>query len=308
MGRVDKTQSKLTFEQRRAKSQDPVRTPEGARHTPERERPSPDIRELLVTMEKNLQSSISALGTKVDALTYRMDRMAERIDKHAGRLDVAEQRIVEVEEAQTTLDSDSKQLNTLVKTLQDKTEDLEARSRRCNLRLTGLPETTHTGIMELFVEKLLITLLGEGVFSPMFVVERAHRSLGPRPPEGAPPRPIIAKLLNYRDRDAALRLAREKHPLRYEGSTISLYPDFTIRVQEARKQFAPLKKQLKDMGVDYAMLYPARLRVNRQGRSHIFTDVSLLRKSIKNWAKDHRPDLEHQKLDLATGGPLDEND
>lgn len=97
----------------------------------------------------------------------------------------------------------------------------------------------------------------------IFVVERAPRSLGPRSRPGAPPRPIIARLLN--DRDAALSAASNKQDLQNEGSNISLYPDFTARVQEARRQFAPLKCQLREQNVDYAMLYPARLRVNRNG-------------------------------------------
>lgn len=226
---------------------------------------------MLKSIEKGLQGGISSLGAKIDALSYRMDRMGERLDKQAERLDMSKRRITEVEESQTILDTSHKQLGKVMQLLQDKTEDLEARSRRCNLRITGLPETS-TGKMEPFVEKLIVELLGAETLSNMFVVERAHRSLGPRPKPGAPPRPIIAKLLNYRDRDAALRVAREKQHLTYEGASISLYPDFTAKVQEARRQFSPLKKQLREMELEYAMLYPARLRVNRQERSYLFTD------------------------------------
>lgn len=155
---------------------------------------------MLVAMEKNLQSSITALGTKIDALSYRMDLMAERLDKHAERLDMSERRLTEVEESQISLDAELKQLGRVLRVLQDKTEDLEARSRRCNLRITGLPETTQTGNMEQFIEKLLVNLLSDEIFSTMFVVASAHRSSGPRSLPGATPRPIITKLLNYRDR------------------------------------------------------------------------------------------------------------
>lgn len=262
MGRGDKSQTKLSFDQRRSKSQDAVHTKNGASQEGEGADGDADIKSMLLAMDKGLQNSMAALGSKIDALTYRMDRMAERIDKHAERLDMSERRLTEVEEAHMELNTGHQKIESLMKALQDKTEDLEAWSRRCNLRITGLPETTQTGNMERFVEKLLITLLGEETFSPLFVIERAHRSLGPRPKPGAPPSPIIAKVLNYRDRDAALRQARDKKTLQYEGSEISLYPDYTARVQEARKHFAPYKKQLRDLGLDYAMLYPAKLRVN----------------------------------------------
>ena len=97
------------------------------------------------------------------------------------------------------------------------------------MRILGVPEPTNTGRMEEYVEKFLITL------SKVLVVTRAHRSLGTRPPPGSPSRPIVAKLLNYRDRDAVLRLARESGSITYEGN--SIYSDFTLQVQETRCKF-----------------------------------------------------------------------
>lgn len=304
MGKPDKTQPKLTFTQTRSKStesgEEDTNTPPTASNT------DTDIKQMLIAMEARLQGGITELGTKMDALTYQMDRMGERLDKHAERLDMAERRLTEAEEAQTTINSDHERIGKVFRALQDKTEDLEARSRRCNIRLMGLPESTQTGAMEKFVESLLQRLLGEGVFSNLFMVERAHRSLGPRPPPGTTPRPIIAKRLNYRDRDAALRAAREKQPLIYKGSTISIYPDFTPKVQDARRQFAPMKKQLKEWGLDYAMLYPAKLRVNTQGRSFFFTDTKTLQKTMKEWAKARKKDLPKRLEDEASGGTLDD--
>lgn len=54
--------------------------------------------------------------------------MTERMDKQAERLDMTERRVTEVEEAQTELDTDHKQRGKLLQTLQDKAEDLKARS------------------------------------------------------------------------------------------------------------------------------------------------------------------------------------
>ena len=92
--------------------------------------------------------------------------------------------------------------------------------------------------------------------SPLFAIERAHRALMP-PPVGAPPRVIIAKILNYRDRDTILKVAREKGPLKFENHTIAIYPDYTRRVQEARKSFLSVKQKLKAMDIKYMLLYPA---------------------------------------------------
>lgn len=151
-----------------------------------------------------------------------------------------------------------------------KTEDLEACSRRNNLRLMGIAESTQTGNMEHYVETLLINLLGRDNFSGVFIVERAHRSLAPPPPPAGRPRPIIAKILSYRDRDAALRKARELGKLQHDGMDISLYPDFTSQVQEARKKFLDSKKKLRENNISYAMMYPAR--ITDDGKSKIFNE------------------------------------
>ncbi|KAJ1181411.1 hypothetical protein NDU88_006618 [Pleurodeles waltl] len=42
---------------------------------------------------------------------------------------------------------------------------------------------------------------------------------------------------------------------------ISLYQDFTVQVQEVRRQFLQGKRWLHELQIDYNMLDPARLRV-----------------------------------------------
>lgn len=247
---------------------------------------------------------------KIDSLVFRMDRMSERLDKHAEQIDMTERRVTKVAEAQSETDLIKKQMAKALMTLQDKAEDLEARSRRSNIRITDFPESTSMGNMEQFKEKFLFSMLGLETFSDMFVVERAHRSLGPRPLPGAPPRPMIVKLLNHRD--AALMRARELGELQYEGSAISLYLDFTMKVQEARRQFSSLKRQLHDQNIEYAMLFPARLRVTLNGKARIFSDPKSLQKALKDFSKKVERDAEAGRLNEATrgasGGGLDERD
>lgn len=88
-------------------------------------------------------------------------------------------------------------MDRLLKIIAEKIEDLEARSWRNNVRILGLAETTNTGRMEDFIEMLLVDLFGRDSFSAHLTIERAHRSLAARPPEGAPPRPVIVRFLNY---------------------------------------------------------------------------------------------------------------
>lgn len=159
----------------------------------------------------------------------------------------------------------------MLKVIAVKNEDLEARSRRNNIRVLGIPESTNTGKMEEYVERLLRDTIEAESFLSQYIVERAHRSLGVRPPPGSTHRPIITRLLNYRDRDTSLIAVREKRQLTYEGNQFTIYPDFTAMVQEERRKLMLDKKKLREAQIDYALLYPARLQVTHQGKQTFFT-------------------------------------
>ncbi|KAJ1172927.1 hypothetical protein NDU88_004769 [Pleurodeles waltl] len=126
--------------------------------------------------------------------------------------------------------------------------------------------------METYVEKLLLTLFGADSMSKVFIVERAHRSLATRPPPGAPALPIIARILNYKDSKTILKLAREKQPLNFEGNVVSIYPDFTRMVHEARKKYIAVKRRLWQAQIAYAMLYTARLCITYKGKERVFAN------------------------------------
>lgn len=56
------------------------------------------------------------------------------------------------------------------------------------------------------------------------------------------------------------------------------------------------------------MLYLARLRMNREGRSRIFTDPKMLQKALKEWSKDRAHTEVTSDYEGATGGSLEEQD
>lgn len=92
-----------------------------------------------------------------------------------------------------------------------------------------------------------------------------------RPPRpGGPLRPIIARILNYKDRGTILLAARENAPLLLENEHISIYPDFTMAVQKARNTFREVKKTLQTHNLKYAMLFPARLKIIHNQKSFFF--------------------------------------
>lgn len=279
MGRTDNRQPKLTFTgrpSRQADNETPTQTvvPE----TQLDSEPDDDIKGIL----REVKTSLMDMHGKLDSIVARLDQVSRKVDRHDLRITNLETRVSDYDDNHTALSSQLTTMNKEMELIRTRNEDLEARSRRNNIRVTGIPESTNMGPIERYMEELLRDLFGTDL-SPMFLVERAHRTLGPRPPPGTPPRAILARILNYRDRDTILRLARERGSLTYQNHAIAIYPDFTQAVQSARREFIPAKKVLQKCGAKYAMLYPARLRVMASGKPIFFTDA----KAALKFAKQH---------------------
>ncbi|KAJ1151821.1 hypothetical protein NDU88_004600 [Pleurodeles waltl] len=111
--------------------------------------------------------------------------------------------------------------------------------------------------MESFVEKWIKDVLQPAGLSRVFVVERGHRALVAPLRPGAPSRAIIRRLLNYKDLDCILHAARVSDKALYKNCKISVYPDYTNKVQNSRKGFMAVKAK-------------ARLKVLWGGKAHFF--------------------------------------
>ncbi|KAJ1089696.1 hypothetical protein NDU88_002843 [Pleurodeles waltl] len=228
--------------------------------------------------EKHTQASLLCLPThpalrraEAHPTDNHLCRNRIWVNTKAGRQTEAEQRISAVEDTVHTKSKQLLQIEKVLKLIAAKNKYLEARSRRNNLRIVGIPESMDTGCMEHHVERLLTTIFGADSFSTLLIVEQVHRSLAVRPPPDTPPRWTIAHILNYRDRDTALRMVRKRRALKFKGNEISIYPDFTVVVYKAHKKFAPMKQKTLQANITYAMLCPAHLRITYRGKDHIFT-------------------------------------
>lgn len=64
--------------------------------------------------------------------------------------------------------------------------------------------------------------------------------------------------------------AREMGNILYNGTRVSIYPDFSPDLQKRRARFGEIKCKLHQMKVIYALLYPARLWVTTLGETIYF--------------------------------------
>lgn len=212
------------------------------------------------------------LTTKIEEVKVDISLIRHDMTKLRERVTEAETRIGQAVDTLYPLQHSYEDLQRQLQQLAQKHDDLENRSRRSNLRFIGLPEGADPAT---FLEQLLINAYGRDTFSTTFVVERAHQMPARRPPEGVPPRTFIAKLLNFKDRDAVLRMARLKGNIPFQSGFISAFPDFSAEVQRQRARFTEVKRCLRAHHIKYAMLFPARLHVAGEDRVHFFEDPTL---------------------------------
>ncbi|KAK7918793.1 hypothetical protein WMY93_010077 [Mugilogobius chulae] len=203
-------------------------------------------------------------GVKLGALAANADANQARLTSLEEATNAYTDRIVELEQQVCSLKDN-------VTALFDKTEDLEGRQRRCNIRILGVKEQFEAGSRPVTsVAKLLQEVLA---LDTTPTLDRAHRGLQPIPMRGQRPRPFIVKFHYYQEKLEVLRLAAKKGPLSYNGDTVLIFPDLPSTVAKRRGTFRGVKDLLRKCpDVKFGMLYPARLRITSSLGEKIFTD------------------------------------
>lgn len=122
--------------------------------------------------------------------------------------------------------------------------------------------------MEVFLEETF----GTEAFPPPQSVARAHGVAFSRRKQDDPPRPFIARIHRYQDKERILKLAREAGSLSFRGSEIHIYPDYSAEVSKKRAAFYTVKSQLRNAGFRYQMFFPAKLQVaDKNGQKLLFS-------------------------------------
>uniref|UniRef100_A0A3B4FQ70 L1 transposable element RRM domain-containing protein n=1 Tax=Pundamilia nyererei TaxID=303518 RepID=A0A3B4FQ70_9CICH len=194
---------------------------------------------------------------------------------------------------QAKVDAMSKELATL----ENKCEDLESRSRRNNIRIVGVPEENVLSATDV---SMLLTEAFQLGKEPL--VDRAHRTLAPKPNTGERPRAMLVKLHYYADCARILQKARELQRVQINNMTISVFPDHTAKTARARVAFNEVRRQLRGIqGVRFGILYPARLRITYQGmqRDFVSPDEDLARHSFPTLIQKKLSHLMLRKLSIV---------
>lgn len=224
--------------------------------------------EISSSILEKIDQRFDAFETRFQSLYSEQSELKERMDSQEQATGVLDQRVELLEANFTELTKHAEQLQT-------KLHDLEARSRRHNIKIVGIPENAEDGRPTDFVSKLIPELLGREHFPNPVKIDRAHRTLQPKPAAGAKPRTILARIHHFQEKEMILRLSREKRGCEFKGNKILLFPDYTSEVMSQRRAFADVMQALRGEGIRHSLRYPARLHVYwRDGeKPTIFNDA-----------------------------------
>uniref|UniRef100_H3AKZ7 L1 transposable element RRM domain-containing protein n=1 Tax=Latimeria chalumnae TaxID=7897 RepID=H3AKZ7_LATCH len=187
-----------------------------------------------------------------------------------GRLTSMETHLTESDERLSAAEARIMMLTSTVADLRDKIDDQENRARRNIIRILGFPE----GVEQEALPMLLKLPTGMDLS-----LERAHRSLAPRP--GQRLRPFIIKLLRFPVKELLLRSARDLGTLEWEGHKILLFLDLSRALQNRRQQFLSVKRILRDKMIKYGLFYLATLWVTYKGTTSSFATAEEAEKFVK---------------------------
>lgn len=200
-----------------------------------------------------------------------LNGIREDLRKTNDRINEAERRIGEAEERVLSIEEATCELIKLQKKLEDKQIDQEGRARQNNIRPHGIKEGAENGATSVsaFMEALLREKLAVPPTFPINV-ERAHRALGPRPPENAPPRSIVAKFLSYKCKEEIIKQAWEKKGFPYEGQRVYVDHDNAPEVMKKRKEYAEAKRVLRENKIRFQTPF----RVFYEGETRLYNSAA----------------------------------
>ena len=228
---------------------------------------------LAKALELMTNKLMTAINDKLEPLAKTVLSHTTELKRANDRLDEAEARVLQLETANEPYAERIVALERKVESLHDHVDELENRGRRKNIRIFNLPENIEGGNALDFFENWLPDFLGMDTKRGRVKLERAHRSLMPKPGSDQRPRPIIIRFHAFPDKQRAMAAVRRKAAggdITLEERKISFYHDLSAAVLRKRKEFYEAKQRLRQIGADYSMLFPAKLQVSLNGTKKTF--------------------------------------
>ncbi|CAL1594739.1 unnamed protein product [Knipowitschia caucasica] len=230
----------------------------------------------MTEMKDEIKQELAHFKTEIN---QKLLNITADIRNQGTRLAESEQRIGELESANKDLRDALLHSVKQQKTLMTKMTDLEGRSRRNNLRVYNISENAEGSSMSSFMDTFLkreLSLREEEDLQ----IQRAHRSLGPKPQDKHAARSILVNFQRFDMKDKVLRAAWAKKII-FDGKVITFANDMPTEINNKMKEYKDIKKSLKEAKIRFQTPYPAKLRVHWEDGPRVY-------KTAKEAAEDAR--------------------
>ncbi|KAL0152672.1 hypothetical protein M9458_052395, partial [Cirrhinus mrigala] len=220
--------------------------------------PDPNLIQAMKSMTDNI---VAVIDAKISTVLKAIDNQSSKIQSIVQRVQEAENRIDVTETTCMANETKIQHLEKRVRDLTEQVDDLENRGRRCNVRIISLPEDTEGSNPVRFFEKWIPDYLQVDTKAGKLKLERAHRSLAPKPAQGGRPHPVIIRFHNFQDKQRVMTATTKLFTLNSkltsssrdaDAPKISFFNDYSVAVVQKRRAFNKM---------EYALLYPATLSV-----------------------------------------------
>ncbi|CAI5678027.1 unnamed protein product [Oreochromis niloticus] len=258
--------------------------------------------EELKKLRKENQEGHNHTKMSLERLEQAVTDIRDHVAKHEERIGQMEERSSATED---TLMRHQRALRHLIHRdldLSAKCDDLQNRLRRNNIRIFQIPEGSEGHDMIRFISELLRGSLKLPTEMDM-KIERAHRSLGPRPTDPAvPPRSIIVRFLDAGIKDKIIQQAWSQKQVFFQDKRIFLDQDYSPDLQKKRARIYEVIKQLKRKNVQAKCLYPAKLRIKLDTGEKTFATLTEAAQQLKEMGVEiGRGDGRHIEEELKEG-------
>lgn len=235
---------------------------------------------------KDIRESIQNIGGMVrqELATFKEEigKQFEAIDMgmEAQGKDIKDlqDRVMETEEWNTDMREILASSLKQQRKLQEKVTDLEWRSRRNNIRIWGVAEGAEKESTLMFVESLLREKLNitEDI---SLQIQRAHRVNASKSAQNKNPRAIIVNFLQLQQKEDILNRAW-KTKIEINGKRVTFDHDYPAEVAAKRRDYAGLKRVLKDEGIRFQSPRTA-LKIHWQGGVQTYNSPQDAAKAMK---------------------------
>lgn len=186
--------------------------------------------------------------------------MASDLKSTTGCVADTEMRISQAEERDVIVTETLTYLLQQQTKLSDRVDYLENKPHLLNIIIYQVKEGSDREDTVGFLKTLIADKLG--IPGEDITIVQAHRSLANRPvTEGATPRSIIVRFLQWDMKQKVLKSAWTKKTITHRGSRIFFDHDFSAKLQQEKSLYVPIRKQLKEKQVRSHVIYPSKLKV-----------------------------------------------